>query len=167
MNRGAFAGLGAAVCAFAVAASPCTALAGGLAPKKASDLVTLASQSGPGCGVPSAYPLSERSLGDGTYASNFEIPAGQALIVERVRASTALAEGAELVVLVGNGTTFNVAGRKTAANNALDETDIEIEFSPGLSVRSGMSLCVAIVSKGAGTAAFYGAQAHGFLTKDK
>ena len=127
--------------------------AGILAPKKASDLVTL-TPSGAGCVSALGVLLDTRVAADGTTAP-FTVPAGQVLVLTGMEAIHIFATGIEYAALITD-TPTQVLIFDTAIADNNDVANVSI---PDVPVKVG--LCLQVGGSGEG------AIVHGFLAKDQ
>jgi hypothetical protein len=144
---------------------PFTASAGGgLAPKKASDIVTV-SQTGQPCpGGGGYYVLDDRQLPTGQSVS-FAIPPGKVLILTGVTWSAVSGTpGAPVIGLLSSqapGTSL-VSHHYSSATFASDGTVFETELTPPAVIAPGRSICFSVTA-----GSFNAASLHGFLVPDK
>ncbi len=152
-----------ALALFALALGP--ARAGTLAPKRASDLVTLSHSAPPGCGFGNGHPMNVRALSDGT-TEVFEVPPKQALVVTRATFYVSTAEGARVFLDVGSaGSTARVA-QTSGPSDFFDRVLLEFDFGPGLAIGPGQSLCAFLTGLNA-SATLLGSAAYGYLAPAK
>ncbi len=142
------------------------AYAGGLAPRKPSDLRTVMT-SGSACPSPvsSAAALDTQQNPDGTNSA-FSIPAGSVFVVTSadiklggVTAGSAVG-GFFLAVNGGNASTLSGCGGNAGTNGTFF---VSCTFPDGVTVKSWTTLCF----NSQGVVGFELILAHGFITKDK
>jgi hypothetical protein len=147
-----------------------TASAGGLAPKRASDLVTLISDPStpicPGTSVPHSF--ADRLLPDGTRVA-FSIPSGQVLVITSYDWIVEGSSEANRTVWTGVGV-FDVAMNQnrlaltsSAGADGTGRAAGSTTAPAGIAVTSGAAMCLDYVG---GASAAY-ATLHGFLATDK
>lgn len=139
--------------------------AGTLAPKRASDLVTLAHGSFPGCGLGNAYPLNVRLSSDGT-SEPFEVPAKRSLVVTRASFRLSADDGAVVTLKLGTNPNVVDVAQTSGPSDLFGEMTLEFDFGSGIAVGPGQPLCVLVI--GINTpATLVRSSVHGFLVPAK
>lgn len=135
--------------------------AGGLAPKKASEIVRI-NQTGSLCPL-SGYVLDDRQLPNGESVP-FTIPAGKVLIVTGVTwSATSGTPGAPVIGVLSSQTPQSlVSHHYSAATFASDGSVLQSVLTPPVVIGAGRSICFYVTAGN-----FNAASINGFLASDK
>ena len=143
------------------------ATAGGLAPKKASDLRSVTGSGNP-CpnGFPNYRALDSQGNADGT-TSSFSVPVGSAFIVTSFDWTVCTNPGtmflADAKLVITNGAVFSIAARGIGELGASGCAGGTVQIPSGVAVKGGSTLCFEDYFASGSS----GVTVHGFTTKDR
>ena len=140
-----------------------TATAGGLAPSKASQLITVASSTS-ACNISGTFKVNTQQNPDGT-TTPFSVPAGLVFVVTSydwfLASSGSPGATVLLQLTVEAATSFSLVSAQIQKTDANGFAGGNVQLPPGFVVKSGANLCAATLGVSPAVVV------HGFLAKDK